>query len=134
MSTLVKLRTYDWLSLNPLGNNRPQRRYKDNFRVIMIGRAVYWGIIFLSPFILSWNHINYFATQYCQLFFNHFSKRSHKEREEPNWSPNIWVPGDFHVPGFLHISILTPVVTRISRLRQSRFRIPNVHGMYMILI
>ena len=26
LSTLQKLRTYDWLSFNPLGNNRPQRR------------------------------------------------------------------------------------------------------------
>ena len=67
-----------------------------------------------SPFILSWNHINHFATQYCQLCFNHFNKRSHREREEPNWSPNIWVPEGFHVPCFLHISILTPFVTLIS--------------------
>ena len=28
LPTLQKLRTYDWLSFNPLGNNRPQRRSK----------------------------------------------------------------------------------------------------------
>ena len=31
LSTLVELRTYDWLSLKPLGNNRPQRRSKNIF-------------------------------------------------------------------------------------------------------
>ena len=52
--TLVKLRTCDWLSLKPLGNNRPQRRSKNIFREITMGIGPIWGINSLSPFILSW--------------------------------------------------------------------------------
>ena len=53
LSTLVKLRTYDWLSLKPLANNRPQRRPKNIFRGITMGIGTMWGIHSLSPFILS---------------------------------------------------------------------------------
>ena len=52
--TLVKLRTCDWLSLKPLGNNRPQRKSKNIFRGITMGIGPIWGINSLSPFILSW--------------------------------------------------------------------------------
>ena len=40
--------------LNLLGNNRPQRRSKNTFRGITMGRGSIWGIHSLSPFILSW--------------------------------------------------------------------------------
>ena len=38
--------------LNHLGNNRPQRRSKNIFRGITMGRGPIWGIHSLSPFIL----------------------------------------------------------------------------------
>ena len=38
--------------LNPLGNNRPQRRSKNIFTGITMGRGPIWGIHSLSPFIL----------------------------------------------------------------------------------
>ena len=50
LSTFVKLRTYDWLSLNPLESSRNQ----NNFRGITIGIGPVWEIHCLSPFILSW--------------------------------------------------------------------------------
>ena len=54
LTTLVKLRTYDWLSLNPLGDNGSRRRSKNIFRWITMGIGPIWGIRSLS-FILSWN-------------------------------------------------------------------------------
>ena len=42
------------ISINPLGNNRRQRRSKNIFRGIKMGIEPIWGINSLSPFILSW--------------------------------------------------------------------------------
>ena len=58
---IEKLRTYDWLSLKPLGNNRPHRRSKNIFRGITVGIGPIWGINSLSPFILSWVDIMMFS-------------------------------------------------------------------------
>jgi len=52
LSTLVKLRTYDW-SLNSLGNNGSRRRSQNILRGITVGIGPIWGIQYLS-FILSW--------------------------------------------------------------------------------
>ena len=53
LSTLIKLRTYDWLSLHSLGSNGSRKRSKNIFRGITIGIGPIWGIRSLS-FILSW--------------------------------------------------------------------------------
>ena len=53
LSTLIKLRTYDWLPLNSLGSNGSRKRSKNIFRGITIGIGPIWGIRSLS-FILSW--------------------------------------------------------------------------------
>ena len=42
------------ISINPLGNNRRQRRSKNIFRGITRCAEPIWGINSFSPFILSW--------------------------------------------------------------------------------
>ena len=51
LSTLVKLRTYDWLSLKPLGNNRLPVR--EDLKISLEGlrwvEGLYGGLILLAP-------------------------------------------------------------------------------------
>ena len=48
LSTVVKMGSYDWLSVNPRGNTRSRWRSKTNLRGIIMGSEAIWGITSLT--------------------------------------------------------------------------------------
>ena len=48
LSTVLKMGTYDWLSVNPRGNTRSRRISKNNLRGIMLGIGPIRGITSLT--------------------------------------------------------------------------------------
>ena len=57
-ASFAKMRTNDWLSVNPRGNTGSRRRSKNNLRGITLGIGPIWGITCLT-FILSWYNPNH---------------------------------------------------------------------------